>query len=353
MYGNGERDTLKLSHFCHIPAARRPIARRRWAHDIVVVALALLLAACEAPLRLQGVEQSLGEPIWRGDLFQAAATAGQAIVVVGNHGLILHSSDGGVSWGRHELPEWPSLIDVTACGDGLIAALAIEGEVWTSTDGGATWTEHLVETEEAPQAITCDRRDRLWVVGSFSTIMSSADDGATWTDVSLGDDVILNAIQFFDDEQAIVLGEFGTVIKTSDGGATWEHADPLPDEFYPLAVWFDDPDTGWVAGLGGRVLHTTDGGATWERQPTPTLVPLYGLARSGGALYAVGGEGTLLKLEAERWVRVDHGKPIRLFLRAILPLGEDRLLVGGRAGALYVLPITDLPVIMAQRATGS
>jgi len=314
------------------------------ARTLSVALVAVLLGACEAPLRLEGVEANKREPIRRSDLFQAAARNGRAAVVVGNHGLVIRSGDGGANWQRQEFEDWPSLIDVTSCGNGLFAALAVEGQVWTSSDDGATWTRNLIETEEAPQAISCDPRDRLWVVGSFSTIISSDDGGRTWNDYSLGDDVILNYVRFFDEDNAVVLGEFGTVFWSEDGGETWAPAEtPLPDEFYPLAAWFESRERGWVTGLSGQILHTADGGRSWSVQPADTLAPVYGLTPVAGTLYAVGGEGVVLRYDGERWGRVDHGKPIRLFLRANLALDGDRLLVGGAAGALYVLPVSDLP----------
>ncbi|MCC7411544.1 MAG: hypothetical protein IT495_07925 [Gammaproteobacteria bacterium] len=333
----------------------RPAGALRGASSLRLLARAaygltvlLALSACEAPLRLDGVQARLQDPIRRFDLFQAAADNGSAILVVGGHGLAIRSTDAGASWERNVLPDWPELIDVTACADGTFAALAIEGQVWISTDSGVSWTARPFETEESAQAVTCDPGNRIWVVGSFSTILMSADAGQTWEDRSLGDDVIFNNIQFLDADHGIVLGEFGALLKSSDGGETWEQADPIPDEFYPQDAWFRDADTGWVVGLGGQVLATRDGGATWAAQPSPTVAPLYTLRNVGDTLYATGGEGTLLRLDGEQWVRVEHGKPIRLFLRVLLPVGGDKLLVAGTAGALYVLPIADLTVALAR-----
>lgn len=328
-------------------------APRRLIRPIAVLLLASLLAACESALNLAGTEAASRQALRRSDLFQAAAHTGKAVVVVGNHGLMLRSTDGGSSWQRQNFAGWPSLVDVTACGNGLFAALAVEGEVWISDDDGLTWSARPLETEEAPQAITCDPNDRLWVVGSFGTILASADGGDSWSDHSPGDDIIFNHIRFFDARTALVLGEFGAVMWSRDGGATWTVADqPMPEEFYPLAAWFRSPQEGWVAGISGQILYTGDGGSTWTLQSTGTIVPLYGLVPVGGVLHAVGGEGTVLRLDGERWLHVEHGKPIRLHLRAHLALDEQRLLVGGAAGALHVLSLRE-PSASTPSSTGS
>lgn len=307
----------------------------------LVVAFAAVAAACESPLNLDGVEARLTTPIRRNDLLQVAAGSETTLVVAGNHGLVLRSGDGGVTWARQELPEWPALIDLAVCPDGRFAALAAEGQVLVSTDGGLSWQSHPIETEESPQGISCDPRDRLWVVGSFSTIMVSEDGGSSWDDRSIGDDTIFTTVQFIDEQHAVIFGEFGSNVWSADAGDTWTVRDPLPNEFYAQDAWFADARTGWVAGLAGQIQYTADGGASWSLQQTPTLAPIYGLAQAGDGLYAVGGEGVLLRHDDGGWARVDHGLPIRLLLRAVQAVGDDRLVIGGAGGALYVVPIGD------------
>ncbi len=266
------------------------------------------------------------------------ASSDKALLVVGNHGLVLRSVDAGTTWSRQELPGWPSLIDIAACPNGQFAALATEGQVLVSADDGQTWTANQIQTEESPQGITCDPQNRLWVVGSFTTIIVSDDAGQNWEDHSIGDDTILTTIQFIDAEHAMIFGEFGFNVHSADGGETWIPGAPLPDEFYPQDAYFRDLNTGWVAGLAGQILHTADGGQTWALQDTRTLVPIYSLAGIGADVYAAGGEGTLLKLDGDSWQRVDHGQPVRLFLRVVHAAGADRVLIGGAAGALHAVP---------------
>jgi len=315
---------------------------------VVAAALAaVLLGACEAPLRLEGVEQRQNEPVRRTDQFQAAASNDTAIVVVGNQGLVLTSTDAGVSWQRNKLSGWPSLIDVTACPDQSFAALAVEGQVWTSTDGTSSWISHPIETEEAAQTIRCDPRNRLWVIGSFASMFVSEDGAETWSLSSLDEDLIFTNIQFLDEQNVYIAGEFGTVMRSADAGATWDRLPVLVDEFYPQAMYFRDIDHGWIVGLGGAILHTTDAGESWQVQETETIAPLYGITEVAGGLYVVGGEAVMLKYVDEKWLRVQHESEARLFLRAMLAIGDDRLLVAGRAGALFVLNVDNLEIAEA------
>ena len=320
-------------------SAGRPFVQCIAGRVVTMLAVVVLLGACEAPLNLDGVNARSTSAIRRSDMFQKAAANGRALVVVGNHGLVLRSVDEGATWTRQELDGWPSLIDLAACPDGRLAALAAESQVLVSADDGQTWTPRPIETEESPQGIACDPGNRLWVVGSFSTIMVSADGGQTWDDRSLGEDTIFTTIQFIDAQNAVVFGEFGSNVRSTDGGETWTPGELLPNDFYAQDAFFLDRSTGWVAGLAGEIQHTSDAGATWALQMTATPVPIYAFARMGEDVYAVGGEGVLLRWEGEQWRRIEHGQPVRLLLRVLQPIGRDRLLIGGAAGALYVVPV--------------
>jgi len=50
----------------------------------------------------------------------------------------------------------------------------------------------------------------------------------------------------------------------------------------------------------------------------------------------VGMNGSLLKLQNQQWQVVKHGAEAAPYLRAVLPLGADRLLIAGASGALHI-----------------
>ncbi|NCF19373.1 MAG: glycosyl hydrolase [Haliea sp.] len=302
------------------------------------------VAGCEAPLELERVQAQLQQSTQRSDLLQDVAASGEALVAVGNMGTVLTSADRGQSWQRQTLEGKPFLMAVTTCPDDSFVALDYARKLWFSDTEGMRWESRPIDTVETVQAMACDPAGKLWVVGSFSTILSSDDGGNTWSETSLNEDLLFTTIRFLDENTAYLLGEFGTVVRTTDGGATWENLEYLPDEFYPQDAHFDNDQVGWVVGLTGTVLVTTDGGNSWRRQDSGTAAPLYGITRNGGKLYVVGGNGTVLQSSVQeghsgdnRWTAVEHGKPIRFYLRGAVPVADGELLVGGGAGALYVI----------------
>jgi len=300
--------------------------------------LAVLLAGCEAPLDLTGVEQELAKPIHRYDQFQAAARDDHKIVVVGGAGAVLVSADDGENWQRTELPGKPALIDVARCADGRYIVLDTARRVWISNDDATQWQAQPIETTEAVMALTCDDQNRIWVVAGFSTILSSDDGGASWYENSLGEDAQLTSIQFIDDSTAYISGEFGMVLKSTDGGANWERVADMPGELYPQAAHFIDTENGWAVGLNGAILHTSDGGVSWQSQDSGVNIPLYGITGAGEALYAVGENGFVLRYAAGSWQELPHEHNILSYLRAA-SASRDNLLVAGGNGVLFILPI--------------
>ncbi len=308
---------------------------------MLVVLAVCFLAGCEAPLVLEGVEQEKNKSVRRSDNFLAMANNGDSLVVVGNRGATVISADGGGSWQRNDIPSKPFLMDISVCPDNSFVALDYQANIWLLSEVGADWVSKEMGTSETPQAITCDLKGRVWVVGSFSSIFRSDDFGESWSESSLDEDLHFTTVQFVDENNGLLTGEFGVVAKTTDGGESWEMLEPIPDEFYPHDAWFKSASEGWVVGLNGTVYYTNDAGASWQSQETGTSDPIYRVAADQGSLYAVGGNGLVLACAgcanegvAANWQKVDHGLPIRFYLRGVAPL-NDKLWIAGGAGALY------------------
>ncbi len=309
--------------------------------SVCIVLAVCFLAGCEAPLVLDGVEQEKDKAVRRSDSFLSMASNNSSLVVVGNRGATVISADGGQTWQRKNIPSKPFLMDVDACPDNSFVALDYQANVWLLKETGAEWVRKDMGSTETPQAIACDLKGRIWVVGSFSSINLSDDSGETWSESSLDEDLHFTTVQFLDESNGLLLGEFGVVAKTIDGGESWEMLDPIPDEFYPHDAWFKSVQQGWVVGLNGTVYYTGDAGGSWQSQETGTSDPIYRIAANGNSLYAVGGNGLVLSCEgcidqgaSAKWQKVEHGLPIRFYLRGVVPF-DDKLWIAGGAGALH------------------
>jgi photosystem II stability/assembly factor-like uncharacterized protein len=186
-------------------------------------------------------------------LLTGLARAGQRVVAVGQRGHVLFSDDGGKSWQQADVPVSADLVAV---------------HFPTATAG--------------------------WAVGHDGVVLHSADAGKTWTRQldgrSLGDVLVAHY--------------------TKSGDAKWLAeakrfaAQGAENPF--LDVWFDDARNGTIVGAFGLVLRTADGGKTWEpllhAADNPKALHLYAVRRIGADLFIAGEQGTLLKLDGERFV---------------------------------------------------
>jgi hypothetical protein len=304
--------------------------------SLVASAALAALAGCGPKGADPALARERQQPVKRIDQFQAAASNGKVSVVVGGQVAVVSPAAGGAAR-RVALPGTVALIDVASCPDGSFVALDFYRKVWTADGAGINWTGRALKGDWRPLALTCDTRNTIWVVGSGTTIASSADRGASWNARDFKEDAMFNSVQFVDGANGFVTGEFGWVYRTTDGGATWSAAPRIPNDFYPYAALFVSPTEGYLAGLAGAMLHTTDAGASWDKLENPGALPQFGLARQGGAVYSVGMGGSLQRLENGRWSQVDYGARAPAYLRAIAPIGADRLLIAGAAGALKVV----------------
>lgn len=273
------------------------------------------------------------------DQFQAAASNGKVVLTVGGPVVIVNTI-GSAKSTRSILPGTVALIDIARCPDQHFVALDFYRKLWIADANGGNWSAHPIEGSWRPLALTCDMANRIWVVGSGTTIANSADQGLTWQQRDFKEDVMFNTIQFVDQNNGFVTGEFGSVYRTIDGGMSWTAAPKISNDFYSFAALFISPKEGYISGLAGATLRTRDGGESWEKLDNPGGLTQFGLARQGAAIYSVGMVGSLQRLEGNRWVALDYGPALPVYLRAITAVGEQQLLIGGAGGTLKLVPAT-------------
>jgi photosystem II stability/assembly factor-like uncharacterized protein len=313
---------------------------RRWS-VVLVMLLGPGLTGCEAPLDLSLVEQEIKKPVHRFDQLKAAAVNHRRIVVVGDYGTVLSTTDQGTSWQRTRLPTRASLLAVASCNDGRFIAIDTVRNAWISDREGGDWRQRTLGTQESPMTVACDPRGRFWVGASFSTLISSDDGGESWQERSQDEDMLFTHIQWLDADNAVVAGEFGALYFSHDGGESWERGNDIPNEFYPMAAHFNSLDEGWVAGLSGTILYTADGGLSWDKQPADSKAPIYSLIAHDERLYATGDSGTLLQLDGSEWRSLPDLPRMFSYLITAVPVGEEKLLVTGGRGNLSPIVIAD------------
>nr|WP_315425841.1 YCF48-related protein [uncultured Albidiferax sp.] len=210
--------------------------------------------------------------------------------------------------------------------------------------------------------------DRLVAVGEHGTIALSDDNGATWRNAAaVPVDATLTAVRFADARSGWAIGHLGVVLRTDDAGEHWarqldgiaigklaqaqaqsapetmgaEDAKRLmgegPDK--PLLdLLVEDAQHVTVVGAYNLALATSDGGKTWRVVShlfdNPHHMHLYGIARAGGSVMAVGEQSLVLKRSGDRYVQLKS--PYEGSLFGVVPAGERLLVVFGLRGHVYM-----------------
>ncbi|MCC2632248.1 MAG: glycosyl hydrolase, repeat protein [Ramlibacter sp.] len=168
--------------------------------------------------------------------------------------------------------------------------------------------------------------DALVAVGERGHVLRSDDGGERWTQVGVPTSVTLTAVGFADARSGWACGHGGVLLHTADGGRSWRKqldgrallaglqarrgGSAALDQ--QLARWREEgPDKPFLdlhvygaehviaVGAYGLAVETRDGGRNWQPLPgaldNPGERHLYALAVHGGATYAAGEQGLLLR----------------------------------------------------------
>jgi photosystem II stability/assembly factor-like uncharacterized protein len=208
---------------------------------------------------------------------------GWAVGEGNNAGVIVHTTDGGVTWQRQNDGTGQRMFGVAALSPQVVMAVG-GGTMFTvarrSTDGGATWATMPVPLNDGIFLDIYFYNSMIgWITGLDGGIAKTTDGGLTWTAQSHPANWGLLRISFADANNGWAGGYYGVLLHTTNGGQTWvQQPLGLPDFTHVLSVSAVSPTIAWISGYGGGaqsrpyVWQTTNGGASWINQ-TPSVGP--------------------------------------------------------------------------------
>jgi photosystem II stability/assembly factor-like uncharacterized protein len=205
-------------------------------------------------------------------------------VAVGQHGLVLESTDSGDTWTELDRFTEVALLDVD-CGAITELYVGQGGELYRRHGGQLEALESGTDARLMSVSQSSDGNVAV-AVGAFGAILISADFGKTWRLSTLDwfavlDDYVephLYDVHVADDGQITVIGEFALVIQSRDGGVTWQKRHQGESSLFGLYI--DTTGTGYAVGQEGAFLTTADAGETWAPVATPTNDILLSVSRS-------------------------------------------------------------------------
>ena len=232
----------------------------------------------------------------RSPVFSLAPVDADNIVGVGPRGHILLSADRGKSWAQRPSPVSTDLVAAHFPTPKLGWAVGHDGVVLRSTDGGVSWTRVLDGRGLGKLMVSHYEKAGAGdpsVAKALQDAKRMAAEGPTKPFLS---------VYFRSEREGWLIGQFNLILHTADGGTTWE---PWLDrtenaDGYSLHAIRPAGDEVYIVGELGLVLRLDAGAKRFKRITTPYPGTWFGLAATKGALVAVG-------LRGAAWGSTDAG----------------------------------------------
>ena len=248
-----------------------------------------------------GQPEYLGnEPLHTFTLYDVEFIDDQNGWIVGDLGVILHTSSGGKGKWKHQRggPRFHNSADAVLLGVDFVNrqlgwVVGENGTILHTRNGGVTW-----ESQSSPShllvGVCAVSPEEGYVVGDRGAILRTEDGGTEWQPQDSRTTECFGATHFVTKKKGWAVAEAGVVLHTINGGVVWERQTSRTQHDL-LGLCFVDENTGWCVGTAGEIIHTNDGGKTWNRQKSGTTWNLFDVhftSKKEG--WAVGLFGTVL-----------------------------------------------------------
>lgn len=216
-------------------------------------------------------------------------------------GMIYHSQNEGTTWTRQDSGRYYHQ-DVFFTNSQKGWVVGELGVILHTSDGGFTWTNQAIDTTGIYRRVFFVDSLTGWIVGWGGTIIHTTNGGLTWERQQSGTTLRLWGVHFIDAQTGWVVGQDGLVLHTTTGGVTSVRhelsADPLdfkllqnyPNPFNPSTkIRFTVPSSQLtvlkvynvlgqeVATLVNEVLKPGSYEVTWNATAFPSGVYFYRL----------------------------------------------------------------------------
>ncbi|WP_133663108.1 YCF48-related protein [Paraburkholderia sp. BL10I2N1] len=245
---------------------------------VAVVALPFVVSGAHAEPELLA-RPSLPDARATSRVMLAVNRAGERLVAVGEHGVILLSDDNAKTWTQAKAPVSLTLTNVRFVDTKKGWAVGHGGVVLLTNDRGNTWFKQLDGVEAAALVRTAALPKASNGGDKAKRALADADQL-----VADGPDKPFLDVYFADERRGIVVGAYGLAFVTEDGGEHWQSiAERIPNSqgrhLYSIYV----AKSGlYIAGEQGVLFRSTDGWKSFDRIPTPYNGTYFGVVGDGG-----------------------------------------------------------------------
>jgi len=234
-----------------------------------------------------------------------------------------------------------SLLLDSALAEDHLVVVGERGHILLSSDAGTTWKQSPVPTRATLTGVWFHDRNLGWAVGHDSVILRTKDGGATWERVYWApeEESPFLDVWFADDMNGYAVGAYGAFAVTMDGGDTWDYVPISDDDFQPHLNQITEADNGtlYIAAEAGNAFRSDDTGETWTALESPYQGSFFGvLPLEDDVVLLFGLRGHLYRSEdgGKTWAAIETGTTA--MLNQGLRLDEWKIVVVGLSGTVLV-----------------
>lgn len=279
-------------------------------------------------------------------LFNGIVLAGKRLVSVGQRGHIVYSDDAGNSWAQAAVPVCSDLTAVYFPTPQMGWAVGHDGVVLHSSDGGATWGKQF-DGRAAGQVLdakhktlrNCSRcHDKMdspkgTPQGSDSAMM---EDIKSFTEK--GPDKPFLDVWFENETTGFIVGAFNLIFRTVDGGKSWEPWFDRIENKKRLHLYAIRPvgKDLFIAGEQGLVMKLDKPSGQFRALKVPYNGTFFGLTGKPGGVIAHGMRGNVFRSTngGVSWKKIESGIPLGLIGSTVTT--DGRIVLLSQAGHMLV-----------------
>jgi photosystem II stability/assembly factor-like uncharacterized protein len=184
--------------------------------------------------------------------------------ICGTNGLILVTTNGGVSWPVVPVDTKRNLNGIHFYNSSLGWVVGDNGVIARSSSAGQTWSLLNSPTTIKLNSVYAASQTVVWAVGNSGVILK-AFNGVSFVQMSSPTTVNLNRVYFSDTNHGWIVGDDGVILMTANGGVTWTQSSSGVTVDLN-SIRFYNTNFGFAVGNGGTILRSSDGGVTWINQ---------------------------------------------------------------------------------------